>query len=222
MSLLDISIPIITFFLGSIFTLFMKNRESKRETINQNTNEICDLVNVWYNQIHAIFVDLKYGKNISELDKEIYTYNHNRLVLPKLIRNIEILKQYKGTNNFVEHVELFLELVTNIGSRSSENEAIFCEPFYKTFYTAIFNNDLMNNSKKEQIKEDYLPSISDTLKMSKLDLNHLKCAQSRVSEALSNSIELKKSELYENCDSLLMELDCHIQRINKEAAKLLK
>lgn len=133
MSLLDVSIPIITFFIGSIFTLLMKNRESKRETINQNTNEVCDLVNVWYNQIHTILVDLKYGKNISVLDKEIYTYNHNRLVLPKLIRNIEILKQYKGTNDFVEQVELFLKLVTNIGSRSSENEPIFLCHFIKLF-----------------------------------------------------------------------------------------
>jgi hypothetical protein len=34
MSLLDISIPIITFFLGSIFTLLLKTRESKREIMH--------------------------------------------------------------------------------------------------------------------------------------------------------------------------------------------
>lgn len=105
-------------------------------------------------------------------------------------------------------------------------------PFYKTFYSAIFkNDDLIINSENEQNEEfnfssnsnSKMQSISDTLRRSKLDFNdHMKCVQSPVSKALSNSIELKKSELYENSDSILMELDYHIQRINKEAAKLLK
>ena len=81
MSLLDISIPIITFFLGSIFTLLLKTRESKREIINRNLNEIYDHANEWYNQIYAILVDLKFGNNPNLIEEKNYAYNYNRLVL---------------------------------------------------------------------------------------------------------------------------------------------
>lgn len=44
-------------------------------------NEIYDHVNEWYNQIHAILVDLKFGNNPNLIEEKNYAYNYNRLVL---------------------------------------------------------------------------------------------------------------------------------------------
>ena len=148
------SIPIITFFLGIIFTLVMKKRESKREIINRNINEICDHVNEWYNQIHALFVDIKFDDKQNPIEKKIFAYEYNRLILPKLIRNLETLKKYDECQEIVSEVEYFLGLVTCMHHLSDSCNVKKCLPPSKLLAllpSTDFSLDYTNPEKYERL-----------------------------------------------------------------------
>ena len=83
--IVKITVPILTFFLGALFTfLYWKiDREKKKE--RESVQEIAKLVNEWYDQLHDIRTDRL----------KIQEYYLNRKVLPKLRQHIEILRNKK-------------------------------------------------------------------------------------------------------------------------------
>ena len=218
MGLFDITNPIITFFLGCIFTLLLKKRESKREIINRNINEICDCVNEWYNQIHTILVEMQFNDDPNLINKKIYGYNSNRLILPKLLRNLEILKKYGECVGLVKEVEEFLALVTHkppqsnlLGAHIGENvdthrcmQMEFPHDIVMKNFDAVHYN--MGKVLQNFSKNDFLEySIEE-------NINVHQCSQN----SFLHDIAMKDLE------NLLIQLDSNVQKIGKSASKLIR
>ena len=106
-------IPVITFILGSLFTLFLKGFEARRATIRKSTTELSRLTRDWYTQIHQLFVVRSNPLSGDDWNLTLFDYAYNRLILPEVLLHLEILKKYKKAKKLVARVEAFLELVTN-------------------------------------------------------------------------------------------------------------
>lgn len=168
MNFLHILIPFITFLLGCLFALLIKKRENRREIIHRNVTEICNLVNDWLNQLNKLAVELKFGRNISKLEKDVYSYTHNRLVLPKLVRALEVVKEYKNCEIIVQEVENFLRSITNFSSKREE-EPLMCATFLalhglkQVNRRSGRNDNEFVNKKEEERKFEFLLIKLDTV-----------------------------------------------------------
>ena len=112
----QIIIPLGTFILGILFTLLLEKFKRRRSIVSKYVPETAKLINDWYNQLYEIGVEMKNGKSseqISNLRHLVSFYEQNRLILPKLILNLEILKKHKSCSALVDDVETFLAKVTN-------------------------------------------------------------------------------------------------------------
>jgi hypothetical protein len=118
-----ILLPILTFALGVISTWLFKRYDDRRTLIRRHTEEVSKLVNEWYNQIHEISNVIKTSIDDQALRQKIDSYIENRLVLPKLILSLEILKCYSEAEVLVKEVEGFLNLVTETSKNGLSNFA---------------------------------------------------------------------------------------------------
>ena len=107
---LKILTPFITFLLGIFSTILFKRFDKRKERLAKSLTAALELTNSWYNQLHEIYVELKNasenGDNI--IPGKFIFYVNNRLLLPKLLHHLEVLKKFKKAENAVSHVETFL------------------------------------------------------------------------------------------------------------------
>ena len=109
---LRIIIPIATFILGGALTLLVKVFEQRRDTKRRSVSSIQQLTNEWYNQLHEILIHKEEGQD-PEFINAYTKYLSNRIILPKLLTHLEILKGFNDTHPYIIEVESFSSMVTN-------------------------------------------------------------------------------------------------------------
>lgn len=107
-----IIIPIVTFLLGSAFTLTLKVLEQRRSSLKGAAQEAARLTRDWYNQIHELILTPATAISSAPVNTAIYDYVHNRLILPELMLYLEVLKRRKRGSRLVAALESFLDEVT--------------------------------------------------------------------------------------------------------------
>ncbi len=122
-----VAVPLLTFVLGVVVTLIVNKYEQRRAIRRQQAEEVSKLINDWYNQLHDISVNMRRGLSENERTNLIHFYVHNRLVLPKVLFSLEVLKKHKDCNVLVNEVERFLEMVTTYRGRDRAlYQCVFC------------------------------------------------------------------------------------------------
>lgn len=115
---LKIFMPLLTFVLGVAATLWMKNVEKRRDFIREQVRAVWSLANDWYNQL----IDLR-AKGLDpsitdeEMQRAVFVYVHNRIILPKLLLSLELLRRSGKSPEMVGLCEEFLQLVTTCESQ---------------------------------------------------------------------------------------------------------
>lgn len=92
---LKYTIPLITFILGAWFTLLIKNREKRETVLSIASTQLSELCTEWYTQLHEIYIASQDSLFQDSSRRILFHYERNRLVLPKFIRELEILKGYR-------------------------------------------------------------------------------------------------------------------------------
>jgi hypothetical protein len=110
--IIKVGVPLITFGLGVMVTLITKRAEKRRSELKERVTAISKLVNDWYNQVHELGVEVSTRKDKSDLNRAIYFYVRNRLVLPELVLHIEFLRSRNAVPELLRAVDEFLEVVT--------------------------------------------------------------------------------------------------------------
>lgn len=186
-------IPIVTFLLGAGFTLLIKKKEKKDIILSKTSTEIAELATDWYEQLHDILIALEYCDSEEAL-KLSASYKHNRLILPKYLRALEILKKHKEADKLTSLIEKFLSEVTyeNI---FKVNKTLSCTRLpYK------FN--------KQQLLCISVPEYTDVVSKATADSDS------------KYSFKYKKMNL-SKLNNTLKNLDILVQEINKEAGRLI-
>jgi hypothetical protein len=225
MEILKLITPFVTFFLGVLSTMFFKRFDKKKEQLLKSLDEVRDLVNAWYNQLHEINYELKVSPTNSRPSKFIF-YINNRLVLPKLLHHLEIVRKYKKAHKVVEHVERFLSLVTDY-SKQNEDQLPPSLDIKDDSQKNISSNiaPATANTESNLIPDKVLllqghngPDYSALLQ--KLSRSH---DLSRESEMISCDYVLSGSTVEDNSkilDSLLLDLDKVLQNLSVEIANI--
>lgn len=225
MDILKVLIPIITFILGSLFTLFLKEREKKTDTIQKAANEIANLTSDWYEQLHQINVKLRFSPVRNEIEQELYLYLHNRLILPKYLRALKVLEA-KKCNYLVRYAHDFLDLVTDKELIDAvftldENDSPFrlsCSIWWVEEEAQKKVDDLLvrwknfssNHHHKVKKIKGYNPTVYD-------DFTHTPL----ISKSFEEPLSIQDSIKIRGFERLLLIADKINQEINKEAAKLM-
>lgn len=127
MDILKIVIPLITFILGVISTYFIKQRQNSKDRFLASIQEVAQLTNDWYNQLFSIENFINDNKNrIDAIEQKMVEYSQNRLILPSLLRHLEILKQSQKYNQFVLAAEEFLEVVSQKEMKDKDFDGFRC------------------------------------------------------------------------------------------------
>ena len=119
MEIIQIIVPIFTFFLGALFTFLYWKADRKKRKESESVQEVAKLVNEWYEQLHDIYIH----KSISDL--KIQEYSQNRKVLPKLLQHLEILRNKKKYESFVKAADEFVFILTY---NSESEDTKLCSP----------------------------------------------------------------------------------------------
>ena len=129
---LKIGMPLLTFTLGVLTTLWSKKVEKKNEFLRENIKAIVTLTNDWYNQLLDLRAkSLDPGIKTEEFQRAVFVYVHNRIILPKLLLSMEIVRKSGKYVDLLESTESFMTLVTTYatghggfkakGSKSAES-----------------------------------------------------------------------------------------------------
>jgi hypothetical protein len=151
----QIVIPIGTFFLGVLFTLYLRKKESRSEIISHYAEEICLLSENWYNKISELSLSVLLNNMITNDD--ILKYKNNSMYLTKYRKAIIILKKHKKAKPLVEEGEKFLKLVSieynyNIDSIKHSDFRTFrlnknFNKYSKCKYLSFNDINIMNNKR---------------------------------------------------------------------------
>ncbi|HOV13231.1 MAG TPA: hypothetical protein PK771_03015 [Spirochaetota bacterium] len=106
-----IIIPLLTFFLGVISSIIVNKKNNNLENINKNITQISDLANEWYNQIIDLNLLLEFNSDKENFEQSL-NYIYSRLVLPKYLRCLSFIKEYRKVEKFYNIAQEFLDLVT--------------------------------------------------------------------------------------------------------------
>lgn len=104
-------IPILTFGLGVVFTLFLRRNDRKRIAAEMHATELADSVTAWHQRVYEI--SSAYRQRDFDTYKSLaFDYEQNRHELPKILRAIEVLKGEKTAKELCATAEEFLEIFT--------------------------------------------------------------------------------------------------------------
>ena len=153
-------VPIISFLLGAGFTLFLKRREKKDLLVARASEQLAELATDWYSQLYDILSASRKGDHVTA-DQLLATYGQNRIVLPKYIRTMEILRKYPETRKLAKLGEEFLSGLTRPAQTDS---SIYCKNLSATFLTSdslfLDNNSPTIEKRKSLVKfGDYLQRL---------------------------------------------------------------
>lgn len=243
MDAIKVLLPIFTFFLGAIFTLYLRRIDARKQQIEQTITEIADLSNQWYEQLNDIRVIKDFENENHEIEKKMYLYINNRLILPKYLKNLEILEKYKHCHVIYNQAQIFLSLVTNPievvysedysiytsypkhdDSFSINNRIFACLPIWNADVASDKVSDFFENGHLEE--EGFIKLLA--LIQSHSERLDLVQSNSESSEFLSKGaiVKSERGEIvkYDDAkpfDLIMFALDKVVQTINQEAGKTL-
>ena len=120
---LRIFVPLLTFVLGVIATIWSKKTDLRKEMAREHAKNIVSLATDWYNQL----IDLQ-AESMDQADgmdpdvvktvmkRHAFTYVNSRVVLPRMILSLELVKNSGQFSELVETAEQFLDTVTQSDS----------------------------------------------------------------------------------------------------------
>jgi len=114
MERLKLLLPVLTFLLGAILTLYLNRRSYGRDLLKDNARELCELTEAWYNEVVAILGDLRkhFDKFFDYSNKErLYAYYNGSLFVSKYRRALETLRHFRSCETLVEFGDEFLDLL---------------------------------------------------------------------------------------------------------------
>jgi hypothetical protein len=122
---LKIFMPLLTFALGVIATLVVKRVERQHDWIRDQLRAVLALTNDWYNQLIDLRTkSLDPGINSEAMQQCVFAYVHNRIVLPKLLLSLDVLRKSRKHKEIVRLTETFLELVTSYSVTQTRASAL--------------------------------------------------------------------------------------------------
>lgn len=217
---LKIIIPVLTFIAGIIVTHLLKKYYNKKDLIQHQIKDVTNNVNDWYNQLHSIKKELSKGKSLTSFSNEFSHYLDNRIILPKIRTNLEILSRDKKCSKLIELVEDFLVLVTNyeeIKVQKSIKKTKRPVQFICSRCNAIIKIPIDNSSSSQKpfcrnCSELIGEVGSKEFSMELLNKDSIKHQ--------NTSAELRKEEILNKYDSFLLRLDKMLQQIAIESGRI--
>lgn len=199
-SLTEVIIPISTFVLGCLFTWVLQAHDAKEKQTQTAIHEACRLTKEWYTQIQTIRVQMLSGDLTPATGPAVYDYVHNRLILPDLMLQIEILRKSPKCRPLVSQLEHFLTIVTDFDPN--------------TLGKPVNCSDIVAKLARG-------PSVSGSNTLSEL-LRTARAPGDIQTLAKDNPLRaLKPPDAGSEAAILLESLDRSLQSITTEAAKLL-
>ena len=110
MELVKLLLPVITFVLGILSTLYVKRWDHEREVLRRNVDEICKLSEEWVNRLVQLSIFARIEENQRVLDENLSMYSHGSLFLAKYRQALEVLKQSERYRLLVLEAEELLAL----------------------------------------------------------------------------------------------------------------
>ena len=124
----QIVLPVGTFVLGVLVTVTLQWYERRNNVLREHVGEVATLTNAWYNQLYEIRVAAHRTQDKGEVERLLDFYLQNRLVLPKLIMSLGVLKRSGAAEDLVAEVELFLTAVTDYQADHLNQDVFRCLP----------------------------------------------------------------------------------------------
>jgi hypothetical protein len=125
--ILKYGIPIATFIFGAALTLFLKRHDRRSAIVGTYARELSECANEWYGQIYELYVADQQGHKKDFKDKAAY-YVRSRLVLPKYLRALEVLRKYPEAGTVVMIGERILaDLTTTTQVEEDGVSGLLCE-----------------------------------------------------------------------------------------------
>lgn len=130
MEIIKLLLPLITFVLGILATLYVKRLDYKKENLKQHANELSRLSEEWFNHLVRLSILAHNEKDESVIYANLFAYSNESLFLAKYRRSLEILGQYKKCKKLISESEAFLALLTEPNPKNSFPEYDTCMDSY--------------------------------------------------------------------------------------------
>jgi hypothetical protein len=104
----------------------LKSVEIENQSLKTSVSEVCRLCKEWYTQIEDLALQAKTGNSPTNLDPGVLDYVNNRLILPDLLRNVQVARRYKKAKPFVDEADKFLQALTTYNPNNTEAR-VSCE-----------------------------------------------------------------------------------------------
>ena len=118
--LTKIVLPLTTFVLGVVCTLFVKRREVRRQLYSEHIKNLRKVTADWYNRLMELrpLPNQRSTSSGIEIEQAIYRYIHNRNDLPQLLESLAVVREDPRNAVLVTKVEDFLSLITDYKVRT--------------------------------------------------------------------------------------------------------
>lgn len=104
-------LPLVTFFLGVGFTLWMRSGERRKELTESHAVMLCEAMAAWHQRMHDLQAAALKGDSESYSEKMI-DYSQNRHELPRILRCLEVLRADPSASEIVKLGDTFLKVFT--------------------------------------------------------------------------------------------------------------
>src|SRR6185436_2557732 len=109
-----IAVPVATFVLGSVLSLYLKSIEPRKNTLRIAVVESVRLTREWYVQIHTLSLLAERPELVdAQADTATLDYARNRLLLPDLMLQYEILRRHSRARQLANAVRSFMDEVSS-------------------------------------------------------------------------------------------------------------
>jgi hypothetical protein len=103
-------LPLATFAMGVVTSYAIQRYWRKRDLLQKQVDAIVQLTGDWYNQLVQLRLSSNEGKRIN--GEAIDKYVRERLILPKLLYSIAVLRERRAYMDLREAADEFLHAVT--------------------------------------------------------------------------------------------------------------
>jgi hypothetical protein len=123
-------LPIFTFCAGAAVTFLSQRYWKRHEEVKESAKALADLTADWYNQLDNLQAELVDCEASGDASALIERYVSNRLILPKVIYHLSVVKRWGGrrSEKLAREVELFLEQVTIPRGDKWSADYVECRP----------------------------------------------------------------------------------------------
>jgi hypothetical protein len=140
-----IVIPLTTFALGALVTYLVQKYWRRRDAVTESARTLAELTADWYNQLEELRKSLKQAAKQAKAADLVDCYVRNRLILPKILYHLAVLREHDAYPGLVSQVEEFLCMVTTY-DRLATAKSVSC----KSHLTERFSSLLLKLDEHQQ------------------------------------------------------------------------